>query len=102
MYCNSSSLEERFKSKAYLDLIQKSTLIFVRKHEVALLYSKLGGQFNSDIDLRIDCYKSAAENFAKSKDWQKFCDVELSILKNLIFTLFLSLIIFWLSPCSAS
>ena len=46
-----------------MDLIQKSTLIFVRKHEVALLYTKLGNKFNSDqIDLRIDCYKSAAEN----------------------------------------
>lgn len=79
MYCCSPNLEERFKSKAYLDLIQKNTIVFVRKHEIAILYARLGDQLSWDqVDLKIDCYKSAAEHFAKSKDWLQFCNVELS------------------------
>ena len=82
LYCCSDNIEEKLKSKAYLDLVNKSTVTFLRKKELGILYSKLGNDFKYDykIETRIECYKSAAELLAKSKEWEQFCRVELGKL----------------------
>lgn len=64
-------LQEKFElSKSYLDLIQNSSIQFVRKDEMGLIYYYIATRIKSP-DLRLECYKSAAENFSKAKDWIK-------------------------------
>lgn len=63
-------------AKAYLDLLKQTTLVFVKKREIALLYTDLGNKFK-DNETKIECYKLAAENYAKDKKWDMFCEVEL-------------------------
>jgi hypothetical protein len=66
-----------------LDLVKQSTVAFLRLHQIAILYTFLGNKYNyiEDLEAKEDCYKSAAEYLAKSEEWSKYCEIELS--KNL-------------------
>ena len=77
LYACSSDLDS---SKAYLDLVKKSSVAFLRLDQIAILYASLGNKYNyiENLEAKEDCYKSAAEYLAKSKDWPKYCEIELS------------------------
>ncbi len=57
-------------AKNYIDIVNGSTVKFLRKKDIALIYYKLGDVSESSKS-KAECYNAAAENFAKSKEWLK-------------------------------
>jgi len=59
-------------AKNYVDQVNASTVKFVRSKDLAFIYAKLGDAL-TDPKAKLECYRAAADNFARSKDWLKVC-----------------------------
>ena len=75
-------------AKGYLDRVKNHSISFFRCQDFGALYAHIGASLNENTDKqsekRIDAYKSAAEMYAKAKEWYQYCQVQLLLAGILI------------------
>lgn len=75
-------------AKGYLDRVKNHSIAFYKSRDLGALYAHIGSSLNDNSDKhfekRIDSYKSAAEMYAKAKEWYQYCQVELLLAGILI------------------